>query len=55
MCVQFLATVFVHLQVQCELFCAKWTYCDFVVWTEKEVNIEQIYPDNAFGLNMYSE
>lgn len=36
--------------MQCQLFCAQRTYCDFVVWTEKEVNIERIYPDNAFWL-----
>ena len=39
-----------NLQVQCQLFCTQRSYCDFVVWTEKEVRIERIYPDNAFWL-----
>ncbi len=39
------------LYVQCQLFCTQRTYCDFVVWTKKDVHIERIYPDNVFWLN----
>ncbi len=37
--------------MQCQLFCTQRTYCDFVVWTKKDVHIERIYPDNVFWLN----
>ena len=36
--------------MQCQLFCTQRTYCDFVVWTKKEVHIERIYPDDTFWL-----
>ena len=39
-----------YLQVQCQLFCAKRSYCDFIVWTQKEIHIERIYPDERFWL-----
>ena len=38
------------IQVQCQLFCSKKIYCDFIVWTEKDVHIERIYPNEEFWL-----
>lgn len=38
------------IQVQCQLFCSNKTYCDFVVWTEKDIHIERIYPNEEFWL-----
>ena len=38
------------MQVQCQLFCTQRSYCDFVVWTEKDVHIKRIYPDETFWL-----
>ena len=38
----------VYYQVQAQIFIADEEYCDFVVWTDKEVNIERIYPDVVF-------
>ena len=43
------------MQVQCQLFCTKRSYCDFVVWTEKEVHIERIHPDESFWLENVSK
>ena len=43
------------LQVQCQLFCAKRSYSDCVVWTEKEVHIERMYPDEGFWLENVSK
>ena len=43
-----------YKQVQCQLFCTKRSYCDFVVWTEKEVHIERIYPDERLWLENVS-
>lgn len=34
--------------VQCQLFCTKKSYCDFVVWTESDIHIEHILPDEVF-------
>ena len=42
------------MQVQCQLFCTQRSYCDFVVWTEKDVHIERIYPDESFWLENVS-
>ena len=42
------------MQVQCQLFCTQRSYCDFVVWTEKGVYIERIYPDETFCLETVS-
>jgi len=36
------------MQVQCQLFCTQRSYCDFVVYTEKDVHIQRIYPDESF-------
>lgn len=36
--------------MQCQLFCTKRAYCDFVVWTNSEVHTERIYPDEEFWL-----
>ena len=41
---------FSFVQVQCQLFCTKTSYCDFVLWTKQEVHIERIYPDEEFWL-----
>ena len=38
------------IQVQCQLFSSKKIYCDFIVWTEKDVHIERIYPNEEFWL-----
>ena len=32
-----------HYQIQCQLFCDKKEWCDFVVNTEKDIHIERIY------------
>ena len=46
---------FSNMQVQCQLFYTQRTYCDFVVWTEKDVHIERIYPDGTFWLENVSK
>lgn len=30
------------------MFCTKRMYCDFVLWTENDIHIERIYPDDNF-------
>ena len=40
--------------MQCQLFCTKRTYCDFVVWTETDIHIERIYPNQSFWLENVS-
>ena len=40
----------VYMQVQCQIFCTKSSYCDFVLWTKEEVHMERIYPDEQFWL-----
>ena len=37
-------------QVQSQLFCTGRGYCDFIVWTEQEIHIERILPDESFWL-----
>ena len=37
-------------QVQCQLFCSNASYCDFVLWTNEDIHIERIYPDEEFWL-----
>ena len=37
--------IHLYMQVQCQVFCTQRSYCDFVVWTEKDVHIQRIYPD----------
>lgn len=34
-----------YYQVQCQLFCTNRTYCDFVLWSSKDIHVERIYPD----------
>ncbi len=36
------------IQVQCQLVCTKSSYCDFIIWTQKDLHIERIYPDTSF-------
>lgn len=36
------------MQVQCQLFCTKRSYCDFIVWLKDSISIERIYPDDEF-------
>ena len=36
------------LQVQAQLFCTGLSYCDFIVYTEKELHVEHIKPDTMF-------
>ena len=31
--------------MQCQIFSCQATYCDFVLWTEKDLHLERIYPD----------
>ena len=40
---------------QCQPFCTKRSYCDFVVWTKKEVHIERIHPHESFWLENVSK
>ena len=37
-----------YFQVQAQIILTKSSYCDFVVWTEKEIFIERILPDMHF-------
>jgi len=37
-----------YYQVQAELAASGRFYCDFVVWSETAINIEQIFPDKTF-------
>lgn len=39
------------IQVQCQLFCTNRAYCDFVLWTNEDIHIERIYPDEEFWLS----
>ncbi len=39
-----------YIQVQCQLFCSNMSYCDFVLWTNEDLHIERIYPDESFWL-----
>lgn len=39
------------VQVQCQLFCTRRMYCDFVVWTTEDIHIERVYPDEQFWLS----
>ena len=50
LCVVFFDVVNYMLQVQCQLLSTKRPYCDFVLWTEKEVHVERIYPDEESWL-----
>ena len=37
-----------HYQVQAQIFICDIEYCDFVVWTTKDVHIQRILPDPTF-------
>ena len=37
-----------YYQVQAQIFVCNVDYCDFIVWTERDVHIERILPDIAF-------
>lgn len=37
-----------YYQMQCQLFITGVEYCDFVVWTEKDLFIQQVLPDTEF-------
>lgn len=37
-----------YTQVQCQLFCTKRTFCDFIVWQYEDMHVERIYPDDVF-------
>ena len=39
---------FYFFQIQCQLFCTDRSYCDFVVWTKKDIHVERVYPDEEF-------
>lgn len=34
--------------MQCQLYCTKRMYCDFIVWLSEDIHIERIYPDEEF-------
>ena len=46
--------LYAYMQVQCQLFCTQRNYCDFVVWTKKDVNVERIYPNESLWLENVS-
>ncbi|XP_028517658.1 uncharacterized protein LOC110248026 [Exaiptasia diaphana] len=37
-----------YYQVQAQIFITETDYCDFVVWTEQDIHIERVFPDEAF-------
>ena len=37
-----------YYQIQSQVFLTEANYCDFVVWTTKDLHIERIYPDASF-------
>ena len=37
-----------YYQVQAQIFICDVEYCDFIVWTERDIHIERILPDIAF-------
>ena len=37
-----------YYQVQAQMFICEVEYCDFVVWTDKDIHIERIVPDSEF-------
>ena len=40
-----------YYQMQCQTFSCKKEFCDFIVWTEKDIHIECIEPDSVFWEN----
>ena len=34
-----------YFQVQMQMYCAQFDYCDFVTWSKHEMNVERIYED----------
>ena len=43
--------IILYVQVQCQLFCVKRAFCDFVLWTNEDIHIERIYPDEEFWIS----
>ncbi|XP_038062887.1 uncharacterized protein LOC119733373 [Patiria miniata] len=37
-----------YYQIQCQIFLTEAKYCDFIVWTNKDLHIERVYPDIPF-------
>lgn len=37
-----------NMQVQAQLFCTEYSYCDFIVWTKADIFVERITPDTDF-------
>ena len=37
-----------HLQVQAQLLCTKFKYCDFIVYTKEDIHVERIELDLSF-------
>ena len=44
-----------YYQVQCQLFCDSREWCDFVVNTEKDINIDRIYFDQTWWNDQQSK
>ena len=36
--------------MQCQLMCTKLPFCDFIMWTQKDIHIERVYPDESFWI-----
>ena len=47
----YIITLHTCMQVQCQLFCANRAFCDFVLWTNEDIHIERIYPDEEFWIS----
>lgn len=45
--------VIILSQVQCQLFCTRSSYCDFLLWTQQDIFEERIYPDEEFWLEKF--
>lgn len=37
-----------YYQIQAQLHLTHTSYCDFVVWTQKVIHVERIFPDSDF-------
>ena len=40
-----------YYQVQAQIFICEVEFCDFILWTEQDIHIERILPDNVFWKN----
>ena len=38
-----------YYQIQCQLYCTNTQWCDFVVRTQKDIHIERIFRNQAYG------